>query len=139
MARDSFIFYREYKDALNELNDEKLKLQFYEIITEYIFYNNIPKNTDKLVLTMFRIIKEKLDKTNKSYWSYEARRSSRYKKWKSDVLKRDKNKCQKCGSFDNLVVHHIKPFSRNIELRYDVNNGITLCQNCHKEVHKNER
>ena len=139
MARDSFIFYREYKEAIDIIKDKEKKLMFYEIITEYTFYETIPENTDVEIKAMFILIKHKLDKENKSYWNYEERRSSKYKNWKKQVLTRDNYICQRCGSKENLVVHHIKKFSENKQLRFDVNNGITLCQKCHKEVHKNER
>lgn len=137
--RESFIFYKEYKKATDEIKDKKKKLMFYECITDYVFYKIIPTNIDKDILAMFLLIKNKLDKANKSYWNYEDRRSNKYKKWKASVLERDKNKCKICGSKENLVVHHIKHFADNINERYNIDNGITLCKNCHKEVHKNER
>ena len=112
---------------------------FYETITEYTFYEKIPENIDVEIRAMFILLKDKLDKANKSYWNYEDRRSSKYKNWKKQVLTRDNYICQRCDSKENLVVHHIKKFSENKQLRFDVNNGITLCQKCHKEVHKNER
>lgn len=138
MARDSFIFYREYKEAINDLKD-KQKLEFYECITDYALYGILPDNTSTVIKSIFIIIKDKLDKTNKSYWNFEDRRSSKYKMWKQSVLKRDNYTCQECGCKGNLVVHHIKPFATEKEARFDINNGITLCQNCHREVHKNER
>lgn len=137
--RESFIFYKEYKKAVDEIKDKKKKLMFYECITDYVFYKIIPTNVDKDILAMFLLIKNKLDKVNKSYWNYEDRRSSKYKKWKASVLERDKNKCKICGAKEQLVVHHIKHFADNINERYNIDNGITLCENCHKEVHKNER
>ena len=111
---------------------------FYEIITDYTFYGTISENIDVEIRAMFILIKDKLDKENKSYWNYEDRRSSKYKNWKKQVLVRDNYTCQNCGIEENLVVHHIKKFSENKQLRFDVNNGITLCRKCHKEVHKNE-
>jgi 5-methylcytosine-specific restriction endonuclease McrA len=30
-----------------------------------------------------------------------------------------------------LHPHHIQPFADHPELRWDVNNGMTLCTNCH--------
>lgn len=137
--RESFIFYKEYKKAVDEIKDKKKKLMFYECITDYVFYKIIPTETDKDILAMFLLIKDKLDKTNKSYWNYEDRRSAKYKKWKKNVLERDNHKCRICGVEKKLVVHHIKHFADNIKERYDINNGITLCENCHKKVHKNER
>ena len=139
VERDSFIFYIEYKEALNLLKSEKQKLQFYELLTEYVFYNNIPQNIDEEIKAMFILIKKRLDKRNQSYWNYEERRSNKYKKWKEQVLKRDNYKCQKCGTKQNLVVHHIKAFAIDKALRFDIDNGITLCKDCQKEVHQNER
>lgn len=136
--RDSFIFHREYKEVIDQLNN-KHKLEFYECITEYVFYQSIPSNVSKEVKSLFILIKSKLDKINISYWNFEDRRSYKYKLWKKSVLERDKHICQKCGNKNNLIVHHIKHFNSNKELRFDINNGITLCQECHKEVHKNER
>lgn len=62
-----------------------------------------------------------------------ARKSLEYKQWRKSVFKRDKYTCQCCGdnTGGNLNAHHIENFSNNEELRYDVDNGITLCKNCH--------
>ena len=60
-----------------------------------------------------------------------------YKQFRSDVLKRDKYACQmwnKKGKRVWLNVHHIMKWSSASTLRYDPDNGITLCRDCHKEV-----
>lgn len=137
--RDSFIFYKEYKDVIDQLHDNKMKLDFYECITSYVFYNIIPNDISPTIRSMFILIKNDLDKRNLSYFNYEERRSYTYKKWKENVLERDNYTCQKCGTQSNLVVHHIIPFSQNKNLRFDTNNGITLCKECHRKEHKNER
>lgn len=54
--------------------------------------------------------------------------------WKKAVLKRDKHTCIGCGTIENLEIHHIKPYSTHIELRTDIDNGQTLCEDCHKET-----
>lgn len=61
-----------------------------------------------------------------------------YKLFKYQVLERDKHTCQKCGSEEKetLVVHHIESYKNNPKARVDPNNGITLCENCHKQYHK---
>jgi len=55
--------------------------------------------------------------------------------WASLVKLRDK-KCVKCGSVHKLHAHHIKPYKNYPELRYDINNGETLCSYCHIEYHR---
>ncbi len=52
------------------------------------------------------------------------------------VLKRDNYTCQKCESTDTLHCHHIDPVKINPIESADVDNCITLCKNCHKEVHQ---
>lgn len=54
--------------------------------------------------------------------------------WASLVKDRDK-KCTECGSVYDLHAHHIKQYKSHPELRNDVNNGITLCGNCHRKWH----
>lgn len=65
------------------------------------------------------------------------RNSSSMVIWRKAVFERDKYSCQKCGDDrgGNLRAHHIKNFATNESLRTDVNNGITLCENCHIEFH----
>lgn len=69
---------------------------------------------------------------------YNSRRRSTngYSKFRIAVLVRDNYTCQECGCTENLTVHHIKEYVNYPELRTTVSNGITLCQNCHKERHR---
>jgi len=77
------------------------------------------------------------------------RKSTKYKKWRKMVLKRDNNICQECGAVGSkLETHHIKSFSKllktnNIQsyqqallcdILWDINNGETLCIECHKKT-----
>ena len=43
--------------------------------------------------------------------------------------------CQKCGATKNLHCHHIKGYAQNKILANDIDNVVTLCKECHKEVH----
>lgn len=68
--------------------------------------------------------------------SLKERNNTKAYYFRKNVLKRDKKICQNCGSKENLHVHHIKLFSKHPESRYDVDNGITLCKDCHQKEHK---
>jgi hypothetical protein len=56
-------------------------------------------------------------------------------KWRNEVFKRDNYTCQECGKKGQLNAHHIKPWAHNENDRYDLNNGITLCLECHARKH----
>lgn len=66
----------------------------------------------------------------------KKRNNYAYRKWREKVIDRDKGKCVLCGSSANLEVHHIKPFAQFPTERLNINNGVTLCRDCHKRVHK---
>ncbi|MDK0569621.1 HNH endonuclease signature motif containing protein [Clostridium perfringens] len=56
--------------------------------------------------------------------------------WIKDILKRDKYICKCCGKKgNNMVAHHLDGYNWCKEKRYDIHNGVTLCQKCHKEFH----
>lgn len=58
-----------------------------------------------------------------------------YIEWRTAVYKRDDYRCQECGKGGQLNAHHIKEWALHPESRFDVNNGITLCEDCHIEKH----
>jgi hypothetical protein len=62
------------------------------------------------------------------------RKSLEYKLWREAVFKRDLFSCVFCGNkkSGNLEADHIKPFSLYPELRFAIDNGRTLCKECHR-------
>ena len=55
-----------------------------------------------------------------------------YRLWREAVFKRDDFTCQECGVRGcRLEADHIRPWVAFPELRYDQNNGRTLCRPCH--------
>ncbi len=61
-----------------------------------------------------------------------------YLRWRRTVLKRDGRCCQmpSCtmNNIHKLQVHHIRRWVDLPILRYDIDNGITLCYPCHKKI-----
>lgn len=64
-------------------------------------------------------------------------RSTReYRLWRALVIRRD-GKCIICGSMKRRQAHHINNGAHHPEERYDVDNGVTLCSECHSQYHNN--
>ena len=60
-----------------------------------------------------------------------------YEQWRTNVYERDGYTCQTCGDDKggNLVAHHLNGYNWDKETRVDINNGVTLCDTCHKDFH----
>lgn len=55
--------------------------------------------------------------------------------WKKAIYQRDDYICQICGKRGGkLQVDHIKPYSLYPNLRWKIENGRTLCIDCHKQT-----
>jgi len=69
------------------------------------------------------------------------RRSSAYVTWRNEVYKRDNWKCKINNKDCNgrLEAHHILEYAEHPELRYEINNGITLCQAHHPRKRAEEK
>ncbi len=81
--------------------------------------------------------------------AYAIRRLPVYRRWREAVLKRDGHACRHCGSADFLHVHHLLPFvdllaehrpinvddAERYSALWDVDNGVTLCGDCHRTAH----
>lgn len=94
------------------------------------------------------IIRKNPEQKGCSHWNWNGgissenlkiRMSKEYKDWRFKVFERDSYTCKNCGSRKNIQAHHIKLFSKFKELRFCVDNGVTLCEKCHKEIHKTNK
>ena len=89
---------------------------------------------------------ENLSKSKKAnnHWNWQSgitpendriRHSFELKYWRNSVFERDNYTCAICRNRGvYLEAHHVKKFSEYPELRFDINNGITLCKKCHNET-----
>lgn len=107
--------------------------------------------------------------SNNHMWKGGVRTLSRMmqsllRPWKRRVLKRDSNKCQMCGEIENLNIHHLCAFQKirdkvieenpnyNIQIfedrkklaviianQHKIDDGITLCRQCHVKIHSEKQ
>lgn len=77
----------------------------------------------------------------KKYIDSAERNSQAVRRWRSKVWERDNFKCRiadnNCAG--KIEVHHILPWRDFVELRYEVNNGITLCHAHHPRKRAEEK
>lgn len=106
--------------------------------TDYLNFNGIwldsaraavNKNGEICVVLYGKFPWEKKDK--------DYRQSKEYSEWRNIVFRRDSFQCQICKAIGGrLEAHHIFPFKKYPDKRFDIDNGVTLCKACHKKVHK---
>ncbi len=66
-----------------------------------------------------------------------VRNGIKFRLWREAVFARDNWTCQKCLTRGGMLhAHHIKSFAKFKELRFAIDNGITLCRECHKKFHR---
>lgn len=133
-----------------------LKLTLQSLPSGWISYEEIKEelreNTDEFVKELVRL--QMLERVDNMYHSYlvennfvhahptdiRDRNTIQYLVWRKSVFERDKYTCQMCGEYGGkLNAHHIIRWCDDLNKRYEVANGITLCEKCHKEKHREER
>lgn len=132
---DGFVFYRSFYEALKELPDD-LRVEAYDAICKYALTGEAPEGSGT-VMAIFKLVKPYVDRGIHFLEGQNGRNCAEYHEWRRNVFERDAFTCQICGQVGGkLNAHHIAPYAENVGLRYDVDNGITLCEKCHKEVHR---
>lgn len=93
----------------------------------------------------------KHDLSGENHWAWKGGISKEYRRiratneyaiWRKTVLERDSYTCVICGDHNFkgrgvsvvMQVDHIKPFYLYPDLRFDLDNGRTLCVTCHRKT-----
>ena len=150
MALDSFNVYHSYLKALEPLNDAECG-RLLKACLQYSMTGVVPelRGNERF---LFPLIKADIDRqkakdhSGKNHWNWKGgitpanqvqRNSKAAKAWRKSVFMRDNYTCALCGKVGGrLNAHHIKPWASYPELRFDINNGTTLCQDCHRAIHR---
>ena len=108
-----------YSNAYMSRNKDRMK----EVMKAYYI-----KNKERILKQQFDHAK----RTGIGTWRW----SKEYQQWKKAVYIQYNHTCNDCGkNHCKINAHHIKPAKDFPELRYDVQNGICLCVECHKRRH----
>jgi hypothetical protein len=148
--KSSFILHLDALSILNRMSDD-MAGRFIKIIYEYQKTGVLPELDLALDMAITPFINQ-FERDNiklrqgERHWNWQQgkssqnkiiRNSSEIKEWRKCVFERDFYTCQKCLKRGGILhSHHIKRFSEYPELRFDINNGITLCKTCHIKIHK---
>ena len=153
MAIEYFCCYHSYRKKCEKLTDQELGRLFRALLTysetgerqelagrESIAFDFIADDIDQ---------NRPKDTSGQNHWNWKGgvtpenqrqRSSAQAKAWRKSVFERDKYICQLCGKQGGkLNAHHIKPWAEHKDLRFEVGNGITLCEKCHKQIHRTKR
>jgi 5-methylcytosine-specific restriction endonuclease McrA len=142
-----------------KVKEKKVKLSLKDAhLKYYIEHPEAKKRISEERKRWFSENRHKLTKENSSNWKggitpliRQIRKCFKMRQWICDVFTKDDYTCQKCGvRGGKLEAHHspklfsvifhesgIKTVEEALEYSefWDINNGKTLCQKCHKEEH----
>lgn len=121
-------------------NDTEIRGRIIEVMqtSEYKEKQRISKTGERN--GMYGLIGEKHPNWNPNLTDedrLDTRKYNEYFEWRRLVFERDEYTCQVCrrAKGGNLTAHHLNGYHWDKKARTDVNNGVTLCEPCHKEFH----
>lgn len=139
-------------DAVKMLPDSDAG-QLIKHILRYSFNGQIQPISRYAEIVFLSSFKYQLDRqlttVGEKHWNWKGgvsaqskliRNGLQIKEWRMAVFVRDEYTCQHCQvKGGDIHAHHIKPFAKYPDLRFEVSNGITLCKACHIAEHKRLR
>ena len=135
----------EYLEEMQELDDAEFGRLCRALLT-YSATGVMPELTgnERYLAARVRMQEDRYQNSGRIVGLFDSKRDSgrntaEYRAWRKSVFERDNYTCQMCGRRDKkLNAHHIERYRNCIERRTDVENGITLCCDCHKLLHRLE-
>lgn len=139
----------EWKNNMSKSRMGKKRVFSEQGLKNILEARNKTKGIPRLWSRFKRSKETRLKMSGDKHWNWKGgiypknesiRHSLEYKDWRNKIFNRDGYKCQMiksatCDKSDTkLQAHHIKPFRSYPELRFDLNNGITLCEKCHNKL-----
>lgn len=105
-----------YKKFVCSERNKRITDKISNMAIEYLLYCGVPQhNINQVLLTALH--KNKIDLCKR-------------------ILKNKRTgKCAICGSKKNLSLHHLTPVNESKALKYRNSNLITLCTECHRQMH----
>lgn len=78
---------------------------------------------------LWNVPTSKIEKTKSQqlHWKIKA--------WGRELLEKE-HECIVCGATKNLVPHHVAKIDRYNPYYVDINNGVVMCESCHKKYHR---
>lgn len=125
---------------------DKIKL-YCNICGRQYFVNEYRKNISRFcsrkclrVYTGY-LASQRIGEKNSCYKGFDNQKrtdKSKLRTWANIISRRDEI-CILCGSSEKLQAHHIKSYKEYPELKFDISNGILLCNKCHALQHENDK
>ena len=126
---------KEYRDKMERIKKEK---GTYDKISKKLKGRKLSEEHRKKAI---KNLEPRYGKDNPAWkggitpLNQKIRKSKEYRLWRIAVLERDNYTCRFCGQVGGIIhADHIKPFSLFPELRFAIDNGRTLCVDCHKKT-----
>lgn len=95
-----------------------------------------PYSPERIWSQRFSILVRNMLAFEHKWWckhSRDRRRGGQYNQWRRAILVRDGYTCQGCGATPlRLDTHHLLSWERFPDLRYDIENGVSLCVAYHR-------
>ena len=146
MKRDSFVFYTEWFQSIDEL-PPAVRLEVYDAIKVYVTTGKVPSDLSQLAKAVFSFIRRDLERTIEKYNAkcqrnkeivqyHQSLKDGRWQRRRLEIMERDDFKCCGCGTTDGLNVHHLRYIAGRKPWEYDDEDLITLCAKCHKKRHE---